>query len=625
MVAEAEQRWRKLGEVPKGVLVGAARQGNRLGQRYLSFALRVARGLWRRGYAAISGQWYSRIAWRIFAANMVALVLLLFGSIYLMTHQAFLIDAKQESLKVQSQIVAEFIAASTISSDNSIVVSDPDRLLDPDSQSAPLPRFQDFASFEFTIRPERVAYIVQNLTASAGGLRTRVYGPKGTLIFDSRGFTKPDPEPPVRRPDEADVLPRVTDLWTWFHGWRSRANVPVYREIGTANGTAYQEVRAALTGETKPLLLVNARGQYVVSVAAPVKRAGKVLGAILLTTPSGDIDALMRNERQIITWFFLFAIGAAAISSLLLARGISTPMRKLATAATLVKSDIKKWNELPDFPNRKDEIGMVSKSFRGMTEALYRRVAQSEKFAADVSHELKNPITAVQSATESLGYAPNAEMRAELIECIQRDLKRLDKLITDIASLTRLDAELTLQAATPVDLRSLAEGIAAAFNSTNGQGRSTPPIKVLAAGLGPKDSYVIPGHESRLGQVLRNLIDNALSFSPPNGDVKILLRHAGREIELVIEDQGHGIPEDKLEAIFDRFYTDRPATEAETGKNSGLGLSISREIVMAHGGRIWAENRTDPKHAGKRLGARFCIRLPAQAPIRSALKGVGGK
>lgn len=623
MVAETEQRWRERGTALSSVLAAAVRRGNQLARRHVSFAVRVARALLRRGYAAVSGQWYSRIAWRIFAANMLALVLLLIGSVYLMTHQAFLIEAKQDSLKVQSQIVAEFIAASTISSDNSIVVSDPDRLLDPDSQSAPLPRYQDFASLEFTIRPERVAYIVQNLTASSGGLRTRVYGPKGTLIFDSQGFTKPDPEP-VKRPEESDVLPRVTDLWTWFHGWRSRANVPVYREIGTANGTAYQEVREALAGETKPLLLVNNRGQYVVSVATPVRRAGKVLGAILVTTPSGDIDALMRNERQIITWFFFFALGAAAISSLLLARGISTPMRKLANAATVVKSDIKKWGELPDFPNRKDEIGLVSKSFRGMTEALYRRVAQSEKFAADVSHELKNPITAVQSATESLGYAKTPEMRAELIECIQRDLKRLDKLITDIASLTRLDAEMTLQQAAPVDLRGLADGVASVFNATKGQGRDTPPVKVVAAGLGPKESYVIAGHESRLAQVLRNLLDNALSFSPPNGVVTVLLSHAGREIELVVEDEGHGIPEDKLEAVFDRFYTDRPATEAEVGKNSGLGLSISREIVLAHGGRIWAENRTAADDAGKRIGARFVIRLPARSSNRSALAGVGG-
>lgn len=624
MVAETEQRWRERGTALSGVLADTARRGGRHGRRYLSFSLRVARGLWRRGYAAISGQWYSRIAWRIFAANTVALLLLLFGTIYLMTHQAFLIEARQDSLKVQSQIVAEFIAASTISSDNSIVVSDPDRLLDPDSQSAPLPRYQDFASLEFTIRPERVAYIVQNLTASSGGLRTRVYGPKGTLIFDSQGFTRPDPEP-AKRPNETDVLPRVTDLWTWFHSWRSRANVPVYREIGTANGTAYQEVREALAGETKPLLLVNHRGQYVVSVATPVKRAGKVLGALLVTTPSGDIDALMRNERQIITWFFLFALGAAAVSSLLLARGISTPMRRLATAATVVKSDIKKWNELPDFPNRKDEIGMVSKSFRGMTEALYRRVAQSEKFAADVSHELKNPISAVHSATESLGYAPNAEVRAELIECIQRDLKRLDRLITDIASLTRLDAELTLQATTPVDMRKLAEGVATTFNETKGHGRDLAPVKVVAAGLGPKHSYVIPGHESRLGQVLRNLIDNALSFSPPNGVVTVLLRHAGGEIEIVVEDEGPGIPQDKLEAVFDRFYTDRPATEAESGKNSGLGLSISLEIVRAHGGRIWAENRSDPSKSDERPGARFIIRLPARATTRSSLTGVGGK
>ena len=611
MVAETEQRWR---ERRSEAVVQATAVGR-------SLWLAVAAGLVRASsllrsavtaiHAALNGRRISRIAGRIFGAHLLALILMLGGIIYIMTHQVFLIEAKQESLKVQGQIIAEFIAASAVAIDTSIVVTDPDRLLDPDAGSSVAIRDQDLANLEFPIRAERVAFVLQNLVVTTGGLRARVYAPQGTLIFDSRGLTSPDPVETPKQAQDDSSLPRVSDLWTKFHAWRSRTDLPVYKEIGTANGKAYSEVSEALGGETKPLLLVNKRGQYIVSVAVPVIRGTRVLGALLLTTPTGDIDALMRIERQTITWFFGLALATALLSSILLARGISAPMRRLAASAIAVKNDIKCRTELPTFPDRKDEIGTLASAFREMTDALYRRVAQSEKFAADVSHELKNPITAVRSATESLLYAKTPEVRAELVECMQRDLKRLDKLITDISNFSRLDAELTLQEMEPVDLRKLSEGLASVFNDIHGHGRPARPVIVSAAPISARESYAVQGHEGRLSQVLSNLLANALSFSPPDASVTVKLQRVQGEIELVVEDEGPGIPADKLEAVFDRFYTDRPLTEAKSGKNTGLGLSISREILLAHGGRIWAENRADSEHPERR-GARLMVRLPVR-------------
>jgi two-component system sensor histidine kinase ChvG len=264
--------------------------------------------------------------------------------------------------------------------------------------------------------------------------------------------------------------------------------------------------------------------------------------------------------------------------------------------------------EIPDFTNRGDEIGHLSGALRDMTNALYSRIEAIESFAADVAHELKNPLTSLRSAVETLPLAKTEESRNRLLAVIQHDVSRLNRLISDISDASRLDAELQREEAGGVDLRKLLNTVVTVANEVR---RDDGVAIKLSFEPGAKALGVI-GHDSRVGQVIDNLIANARSFSPPGGSVRVACRRLGDEIEIVVDDDGPGIRADALERIFERFYTDRP--EQGFGQNSGLGLSISKQIVDAHGGRIWAENRiresgdTEPQV----LGARFVVRLPAR-------------
>jgi len=296
--------------------------------------------------------------------------------------------------------------------------------------------------------------------------------------------------------------------------------------------------------------------------------------------------------------------------SLLLASTIAGPVRRLADSADSVRRRIRTRVEIPDFTRRRDEIGHLSGALRDMTGALYNRIEAIEMFAADVAHELKNPLTSLRSAVETLPLARNENSRARLLAVIEHDVKRLDRLISDISDASRLDAELQRQDMTSVDLRRLLTALTTVANETR-RGNNIA-VEVRFEGRGPNDTFSVPGHDSRLGQVISNLLSNAQSFSEAGGKVRIACRRVRSEIEIVIDDDGPGIREDALERIFERFYTDRP--HQGFGQNSGLGLSISKQIIEAHGGRIWAENRAGPPNAGGEptvAGARFVVRLPA--------------
>ena len=268
------------------------------------------------------------------------------------------------------------------------------------------------------------------------------------------------------------------------------------------------------------------------------------------------------------------------------------------------------FRSIPDFTRRRDEIGHLSGALRDMTGALYNRIEAIEMFAADVAHELKNPLTSLRSAVETLPLARNENSRSRLLAVIEHDVKRLDRLISDISDASRLDAELQRQDMTPVDLRRLLNTLTSVANET--RLGSNIAVEVRFEGRSPADTFSVPGHDSRLGQVISNLLVNAQSFSNAGGKVRIVCRRVKPEIEIVIDDDGPGIRDDALERIFERFYTDRP--HQGFGQNSGLGLSISKQIVEAHGGRIWAENRAGPVNADGEVtvaGARFVVRLPA--------------
>ena len=348
----------------------------------------------------------------------------------------------------------------------------------------------------------------------------------------------------------------------------------------------------------------------IVSVAVPVLRSRAIHGALMLSTQGDDIDQMVTAERLAILKVGGVAAAVMIMLSLLLASTIAGPVRRLADSAERVRRRIKTRVEIPDFTRRRDEIGHLSGALRDMTNALYSRIEAIEMFAADVAHELKNPLTSLRSAVETLPLARNENSRARLLEVIEHDVKRLDRLISDISDASRLDAELQRQDAVPVDLRRLLGTLVSVANETK-LGHDVA-VEARFEGRSPSDTFAVTGHDSRLGQVVSNLLSNAQSFSEPGSKVRLTCRRVRSEIEIVVDDDGPGIRDDALERIFERFYTDRP--HQGFGQNSGLGLSISKQIVDAHGGRIWAENRPGPADADGAptiSGARFVVRLPA--------------
>lgn len=555
------------------------------------------------------------LARRIFVSNLLGLVVLVGGMLWLSQHQAFLISAKVESLKIQGEIIAAAIA-SNASIDTDRLAFDQDRLPEADGRRI-LHRDDGFAAMELSLRPDRVAPVLRRLILPTHNTRARIYTREGTLIFDSNetvgsmsfGVDGPMPQEKVR----------VKTFWTRLSAWFDGSDLPVYREIGAANGTYYPEVRQALRGVTlPPMLLLTDEGKQIVSHAVPIQRRNAILGVLLLSTRPGELDEIVGKERWLMLVLSLIALFATLLASVLLARTIAGPMGRLSAAAEQVSQSLTARTELPDFEDRKDEVGQMAGAFRRMTAALYRRIEASEKFAADVAHELKNPLAAARSTADVLAYAKTEEERQHLVEQVQGELRRLNRLITDVSNASRLDAELARQRTEPIDMRSVLRGVAGVFDEMLSADAGKLQLDVAGFPNGA-DTYVVRAHEGRMGQVATNLIDNALSFSPPGATVSVRLRRVGSEVEFAVEDEGPGIPADKFETIFERFYSDRPQSDQTRGKNSGLGLSISREIVTAYGGRIWAENR-DPVSGSS--GARFVVRLPAAQG--GAVKGQPG-
>jgi two-component system sensor histidine kinase ChvG len=550
----------------------------------------------------------SSLTRRIVLLNLLGLVALLLGFLYLNQFREGLIEARVQSLSTQGEIIAAAIAGSATVETDSVTI-DTDKLLqmqagesyglDDDSQS-PL---------EFSINPEKVGPLLRRLVTPTR-TRARVYDRDGLLLIDSRfqyargDITRLD-LPPVA--EEPTVIERT---WNAIRGRFGRSSLPLVEDFGTADGKALPEVSRALSGVPGSVVRVNASGATIVSVAVPIQRSKTVRGALLLSTQGGDIDQIIAKERFAILQVFLIAALVMVVLSVLLAGTIAEPIRRLAEAAERVRRGRRSRPELPGF-NRSDEIGHLSGALRDMTSSLYNRIDAIESFAADVAHELKNPLTSLRSAVETLPLAKTDSSRQRLMGVIQHDVRRLDRLISDISDASRLDAELAREEAEPVDVMRLLEAVTGVENEMRRDGGARIVLTVERHAMG-RDAFLVIGHDSRLGQVVTNLMENARSFSPLGATVRVNLRRVGQDVEIVVDDDGPGIPPHALERIFERFYTDRP--EAGFGQNSGLGLSISRQIVEAHGGTVRAENRLgsfDKSGERERLGARFVVRLPA--------------
>ena len=604
MTAEADRSWQR----PDAATI----------RERLRRALRVMRARSYRSYRWLAEHMpfrhgFSSLTRRIVVLNLIGLAILVSGILYLNQFRAGLIGAKVQSLLTQGEIIARAIGASA-GVDTNEVQLDPEKLLETEQGQAD----DDDAlsnSLEFTIDPERAAPILRPLVKPTGS-RARIYNRDGALILDSDTFysrgevLRYDLPPP-----DAEKSDALTSFWQAVKTRLNQYDLPLYTEIGGANGKAYPEVATALTGTSVPIVRVNDKGELVVSVAVPIQRMRAVLGVLLLSTRGGDIDNIVAAERWGIVRVSLFAAAVTIVLSVILANTIAGPVQRLSAAAESVRHSVKARAEIPDFTDRSDEIGHLSGALRDMTTALYKRIDAIESFAADVAHELKNPLTSLRSATETLPLAKTDESKERLMEIIQHDVRRLDRLISDISDASRLDAELAREDARPVDMAELLRTTVSLFNDIH---RGDTPEVVFDIAYAPgAHPYRVTGHDSRLSQVIVNLLENAISFSPPGGRIAVVTRRIGAEIQIAVEDEGPGIPEENLERIFERFYTDRP--QENFGQNSGLGLNISRQIVVAHGGRLWAENRP-PAGLGRGKGdageknnggARFVIRLPA--------------
>jgi two-component system sensor histidine kinase ChvG len=553
------------------------------------------------------GGLFSSVVGKIVALNLLGLLVLTSAILFFSPIQASLVQAKLEGMILESEVIADSIAA-TATRESDRVVVDPD-LLEP-GQNAALKQAMSGRTLSFPIRPERLASIVHRVVDNTG-MRIRLFRTDGTFMYDSQ--EQPESSGPASASDS------IHTFWTWLIDQLDGTDLPVYRDLGRSNVTAYPQFKAALDGISQGLILVNDRGRRTVTIATPVKRRD-YLGVMLLSTRDGEIDKLVWAERKTVLWLGAAGLMVMAVTSLLLAGTIALPLRKLANAADRVQTNLKRKEDLPNFDYRGDEVGHLSKTLRSMTEALYKRIESSERFAADVAHELKNPLTSVRSAAETLPRVKSEADRKLLTDTIQNDVKRLTRLIDDISKATRADAEMALNVAEPVDLADLLSTLTEMFNNVHVRNGQTVVTEFAACDLPATQAYTIQGHDIRLGQVFKNLLDNALSFSPPSGRAWIKAQRIEGAVLIAIEDEGPGIPPGNLEKIFNRFYTDRPV--GSFGNNSGLGLSICKEIVIAHGGKIWAENRLEnsvQKSGTSELGvvsstvtgARFLVELPA--------------
>ncbi len=562
---------------------------------------------------------FHSIALRILVLNFVALLVLVGGIIWLNDVREGLVEARINSLETQGEIMAQAMAQTVAASNGSATVSGANGgefgAASFEAQEA------DLTGMGFRLDPEQISPFLRRMVEPTDA-RARVYDADGNLLVDSqslyaRGEIMRYGLPPLQT-DEAGVFERA---WNWIQAQFRSQQLPLYKDVGTENGRAYHEVQMALNGQLAPIVRVDEHGETVISVGVPIQRLQQVTGALMLSTRGGDIDEVIADQRASIIYMAGFVSFVTLVFSLILAAVIAGPMHRLAKAAEHVRRDVKTKRKIPDYSHRRDEIGHLSRALNDMTAAIYRRMEAIETFAADVAHELKNPLSSLRSAAELLPRARTEEQRNELVRVIGDDVRRLDRLITEISDASRLDAELARERGKPLNVANLLIGVS---NVNNGFHRDDyPPIELKIEGINHEKAaqksrdFTVNGHETQLTRVLTNLLDNAASFSPDDGKIMLSMRRLPktREVEILVEDEGPGINNQDLEKIFNRFYTDRPE-EHGSGQNSGLGLHLARQIVEAHGGRIWAENRTLPRPQtgaarAPQRGARFVIRLPA--------------
>ena len=550
-----------------------------------------------------AGRLMSPLTRRILAVNLLAPALLLVGLFYLGEYRRSLVLAELSSLRTHGEIFAVALGESAVSDAGE------------------------------NLLPDLASQIVRRLAFTAE-TRARLFSFNGALVADSRALLEPGGEivkgAPLSPPSEAEaVVGHATDgksllntvfgyldvIYFWLPGVEE---YPLYHENIDQHAEDYREVMGAMEGEVWVARRAMPDGTLILSVALPVTRYKQTLGVLMLSKTSADIDEAMFEVRKATLQVSAVTLVFTVLVSLYLGGTIARPIRNLSRAAERVRRGRHREHTIPKMTARSDEIGELALALNDMTEGLWARMDAIEAFAADVSHEIKNPLTSLKSAVETATRLKDPDAQRKLMDVILDDVERLDRLITDISDASRLDAELSRAEPVPVSLRAMLGTLADIHAAT--QNEVTPPLLIAAPGDvvlaepgDTPDTLTVNGIEDRLVQVLRNLIANATSFSPPrtlrpDAAIRIAAIRRDQWIILTIDDDGPGLPAGKEQAIFSRFYTERPDTE-EFGRHSGLGLAISQQIIEAHGGTIDAETRRDA--AGQALGARFTIKLPA--------------
>ncbi|MEO1493576.1 MAG: stimulus-sensing domain-containing protein [Pseudomonadota bacterium] len=532
---------------------------------------------------------FSSLQRRIIFFNLVGLAMLVAGMTYLSNEKRNLIDVYIEALRKQGEIVAIGIAETAA----------------VDSAGRP--------SFD----PAKSATVLARLSEPTG-VRMRLYDNGQRLTADTYSLSESGAPievfqlgPPATHPDSG-LMERFEGLYERLNSYFGSEETDTYYEVSKPGVSSDSEVMLAAQGQIANSVRVNSQGEVVVSVAIPVTQLKVILGVLQLSTVGGDIERFVSEEKKAVLEIFFLAAIVSVLLSILLANMIASPIRDLAKAAhsegaNAARPISPEKPEIPDLTHRTDEIGELSGALIRMTGALYARIGAIESFASDVAHEIKNPLTSLRSAVETMHYAKTPEQRQRLLDVIQNDVKRMDRLVTDISNASRLDAELVRERMEPFNLGDLIQMLCGVTEAQGSDLNVTVDLDLPDGGL------VAHGLEGRIAQVVTNLLGNALSFSPQDGTIRVVGRkQRNGAVTVTVEDDGPGIPPDNLSSIFERFYSERPDSEA-FGNHSGLGLSISRQIIQAHDGKIWAENIQDPDHpddVDKRLGARFTFTLP---------------
>ncbi len=559
----------------------------------------------------------ARLTSRIILINVAGLVILVAGILYFNQTRVGLIAVREESLRTQAQIMAAAVA-STAAADTENFVIDPDLFLEQQLGSKNPAGSGSYPDYDFPINPEQAGRVLRQLVTSTT-TRARIFDRDGQMVVDSRHFYGRGEILRFDLPPINEARPSfIVSMWARFNAWFFANNYPLQKPYGLDNGKDFSEVRLALTGLPITKKAVNDKNEIIIIVAVPIQRFKAVQGALILSTKGGEIDDVLKKERKVVLLTFAVAVLVAILLSLSLAGHIAEPVRRLSAAAERIRRGINNRVEIPDFTYRRDEVGHLSGALRDMTESLYNRIDAIEAFAADVAHEIKNPLTSLRSAVETLELAKTPEQRRRLIDVVNDDVRRLDRLISDISDASRLDAELVRTQSEIVDLHKLLETLVQIHEEVAAKKdmQLVLSVKNSKSRSGKQENFHVMGHDNRLGQVVANLLTNAMSFAPAGSLIDVVLIKDGDFIEFSITDAGPGIPPDNLEKIFHRFYTDRP--EAFFGKNSGLGLSISRQIVEAYRGTITAENRVDTS------GARFVVRIPVAIVSKNSRKSQHG-